>query len=413
MNALNDEFFADYKNEFNFIKEHLNRYQQIPDLATFYNQFPDFDVIEVHESPDYLIDALYEDKNTRMMAEAFNAVRAALNAGDNAKAEEAIRDAAENLTTAKHLKSVDILRDFTRHDDYLNRLQFHDNYFIKTGFKELDDIIGGWDCKEEYGIIMARAGVGKSWSLAKCATAAAEQGKRVGYYSGEMSERKVGYRVDTLMSHVSNWDLTKGKDTSQVAYKHHLENLAATFTSEHSGCLKVITPEMLGRLATVDDLRAFIEKEQLEILFVDQISLMDDQRHGKESFTKVANISKDIKALQVLKQIPIICASQQNRGATDGGVSVANIAGSDRLGQDATSVLAIEREAEDSNIFIINIVKSRDSVNGDKLRYRIKLNTGEFEYIPADDSNLRSDEDITNENLDDLITEAYYEVNEW
>lgn len=410
MNTLDDSFFSDYKEEFNFIKNHLEKYNVIPDELTFYTQFPKFDAIEVHESSDYLIDELFEDKNTRVIASAFNKVRESLNNGDNSGAEDAIRQVAENLSTAKHLNSVDVLRSFERHQDYLERLEFHDKYYIKTGFKELDDIIGGWDCTEEYGIIMARAGVGKSWTLTRCAVAAAEQGKRVGYYSGEMSEKKVGYRVDTLISHVSNWDLTKGKDASQVAYKLHLEKLASTFNDNHTGCLKVITPQSLGRMATVDDLRAFIEKENLEILFVDQFSLMEDQRHGRESFTKLANISKDIKALQVLKQVPIICASQQNRGETTNGISVANIAGSDRLGQDATTVLAIERDNEDDNIFIVDVIKSRDSVVGDKLRYRVKLNTGEFDYIPSDDTSIRSDEDITNDNLDDLITQSYEEV---
>ena len=40
----------------------------------------------------------------------------------------------------------------------------------------------------------ARPGVGKTWVMLKSSVAALEQGLRVGVYSGEMSERKVGYR---------------------------------------------------------------------------------------------------------------------------------------------------------------------------------------------------------------------------
>ena len=58
---------------------------------------------------------------------------------------------------------------------------------------------------------------------------------------------------------------------------------------------------MIGELATVSQLRAFIEKENLDILFVDQHSLLEDERHGKTPVEKAANISKSLKALQVLK----------------------------------------------------------------------------------------------------------------
>lgn len=96
MNTLDDSFFSDYKEEFNFIKNHLEKYNVIPDELTFYTQFPKFDAIEVHESSDYLIDELFEDKNTRVIASAFNKVRESLNNGDNSGAEDAIRQVAEN-----------------------------------------------------------------------------------------------------------------------------------------------------------------------------------------------------------------------------------------------------------------------------------------------------------------------------
>ena len=51
---------------------------------------------------------------------------------------------------------------------------------------------------------------GKTWIGLKFAMAAALAGERVGIYSGEMSERKVGYRFDTLVSHISNYAITRG-----------------------------------------------------------------------------------------------------------------------------------------------------------------------------------------------------------
>ena len=39
LNNLTDEFFSDYKAEFNFIKSHLQQYGKIPDEVTFLNSF--------------------------------------------------------------------------------------------------------------------------------------------------------------------------------------------------------------------------------------------------------------------------------------------------------------------------------------------------------------------------------------
>ena len=45
INNLNEEFFSDYKDEFRFIKEHVDRYGSVPDYESFVAKFPDFDVI--------------------------------------------------------------------------------------------------------------------------------------------------------------------------------------------------------------------------------------------------------------------------------------------------------------------------------------------------------------------------------
>ena len=118
-------------------------------------------------------------------------------------------------------------------------------YYVKTGFAELDKLIGGWERQEELATIAARPGIGKSWVLLKCAIAALEQGLNVGIYSGEMSERKVGYRFDTLVSHISNYSISKGVVDIQNEYKNYIDSLKNKF----SGCLKVLTPAMINGVA--------------------------------------------------------------------------------------------------------------------------------------------------------------------
>ena len=378
LNNLNKDFFSDYTEEYKYITEHLQQYGNVPGTITFLDKFPDFDIIEVNESADYLVDKLYKDKNTRDLASIFNDIKNSLMTDDLDKAMEIYMNSVETMSQAKHIDSVDILRDTSRYEAYLERCDNFDKYYVRTGFKELDEIIGGWDREEELATIAARSNAGKSWVLFKCAVAAVEQGLNVGLYSGEMSERKVGYRVDTLISNISNTAITKGDRSVQNVYKKYLDELP----NKYKGSLRILTPNMIDGPAGVGALRAFIERDNLDILFIDQHSLLEDDRRARALYEKASNISKDLKNLQVLKKIPIIAVSQQNRTSTENGVGLEHIAQSDRIAQDSTIVIFFEQK---DGTMTMHLIKSRDSANMKDLKYDVNLNNGTFIYKPDDE----------------------------
>ena len=193
-----------------------------------------------------------------------------------------------------------------------------------------------------------------------------------------MSEQKVGYRMDTLVSHISNTKLIHGVRDIQNEYKIFLDNIK----EEIPGNIFVLTPQMINGAAGVTALRAFIEKQKLDILCVDQHSLLEDDRHARDPVTKAANISRDLKNLQVLKKIPIIAVSQANREIdADKGMGLENVAQSDRIGQDSTVVLGLESK---DNVLTVTMLKSRDSANGKKLKYMVDFNKGIFDFIPVE-----------------------------
>ena len=409
LNNLTDEFFSDYKNEFNYIKNHLQRYGNIPDEATFLSVFPDFDIIPVNESEKYLLDSLYDDRNKRLLAKTFNKVREALNDGDTEKAMRIYNESSEMLLQAKHLEAVDIYKDLSRYDSYVERSTDFTKYYVKTGFPELDEVIGGWDRKEELATIVARPNVGKSFVLFKVALAAAEQGLTVGIYSGEMSETKVGYRLDTIMSHISNTKIIHGNTNIQVEYKKFLEGIQGKL----KGKILVLTPSMINGTAGVSALRAFIDKYHLDMLCIDQHSLLEDDRKAKNPVERAANISRDLKNLQVMVKIPIIAVSQQNRENTDEkGVDTKNVAQSDRISQDSTILLFLERgpvKENKHNIMTLTLVKSRDSANGCKLSYIVDLDKGTWTFIPDEEDGLKGNkcEDLKNEFEDNDNSDTY------
>lgn len=376
LNNLDKSFFSDYEREFDFICNHYTEYGNIPDAITFLAKFPQFDIVEVNETNRFLLDALYDDKKMRTMAKSFNKVKDLLRDSKVDQAMNVYVSSMEELTSATHMDAIDILRDTSRYDDYIEKSNDFSKYYVRTGFPELDEIIGGWDRKEELATIIARPNVGKSWILLKVALAAAEQGLTVGLYSGEMSENKVGYRLDTLWGHISNTKITHGNRSVQNDYKLLLERMS----KDIPGKIKVITPKAVNGIMGVNALRAFVEKEKIDILCIDQHSLLEDDRNAKDVVVRAANISKDLKRLQVLKRIPIVAVSQANRAVAENGtMGLENIAQADRIGQDSTVVIGLEQK---DGVLSLHLLKSRDSERGNVLKYALDFDKGGYTFIP-------------------------------
>lgn len=397
LNNLTAEHFYGYKAEYEFIKAHYNTYHTVPDRLTFLQHFPEFVIQDVNEPDNYLIEQLYNDYNQSYLATRLNNLKKLLEADDTNGAMQYFKDSLDKLHTGSALQCTDIMSDISRYDRFLDMTANQTKYFIPTGFPELDKIITGIDRRNENMVIAARTGVGKSWLLLTIAAAVATKGFTVGIYSGEMSVDKVGYRIDTLLGKIDNKKISRG----DLYYKDHYKNYLDSLKCSGYGPIKVLTPNDIAGPATVDALQAFIEKENLDILFIDQYSLLEDNSKAKVAHEKVANISKAIKNLQVLKQIPIIAVSQMNRTKNeDKSQDTTQIALSDRIGQDATVILMVDKQdAEDPNHpgaykVTINIVKSRDGGDGRKLDYLWNFNTGEYRYISNGNDGVTSEEDF-------------------
>ena len=395
-NNLDDKFFFNYKAEFNFIKNHYEQYRTVPDKLTFLNVFPEFDVVEVNEPLTYLLEQLYSDYNASYLATRFNKIKKMLENNETDAAVDYFMKSTENLHVGSVMSCTNLLEDTSRYNRYLERTTNQSKFYISTGFPELDKIIGGIDRENEDFVISARPGQGKTQLLVKMACAASMQGLTVGIFEGEMSKDKIGYRVDTFLGHIKNSSMNRGDLYIQKEYERYIKSLAVS----GYGPIKIITQNDVAGDMTVDALRAFIEREHLDILFIDQYSLLEDKRHGKQEFERVGNIAKDIKSLQVEKHIPIISVSQMNRTKTEGELDTSQISLSDKIPQYATILIMLEQkdqEETDPNnpkLITLNITKSRDGGDHRKVQYGVNFNTGEWNYIPNEKDGITSKAEI-------------------
>ena len=377
LNNLTDDYFSDYREEFKFIDNHIKTYRKVPDIETFLSRFKNFDVVDVHETESYLISALIDDYNTRKLAATFKKVSTLVQAGRVDEAINIYKDTAETLNKGFSLKSVNILQDTTRFDEYLEKTKDKKSFFFSTGFKELDELTNGFDRKEEIVVVSARPGVGKSLISLMFAIQAAKDGLKVGLYSGEMSESKVGGRADTLISHISNGAINHGNEIIKEQYEQFMRELP----TKYSGSFEVITPAMIDAPVTTNVLKVFIEKKNLDLLVVDQISLVDEPR-GRTPKEKQSYIMRDLKLIQSTKHIPIIVVAQQNREKKDDGThDTTQIADADEVGRYATIVIFVDKK---DNIMKLELAKNRDGIVGQTLSYDVDINKGRFLFIPED-----------------------------
>lgn len=395
LNNITSEYFSEYEEEFSFIQNHYNQYAKVPDKETFVAKFTDFSFVQVEESPKYLVDALQEDYVYRKALTVFREVNEEMVNGDSRKGVELLLSKMPDLTAKLNVEAVDILHEGAsrRFEEYCDKGQNIDKYYVSTGLKELDDILGGWNRASDLVTVCGRPGTGKSWWMDLFLINAAKAGRTVALYSGEMSEEQVGYRIDTFISHISNWKISKGFNDIFDDYQKHIEDI-----QKLEGKFLVCTPKTLGGIATVPKLKAFCERYKVEVLGVDQYSLLDDARHTRSRNERYEAISKDLKTLQIELGIPVLVNAQLNRGATGPDVQevgTEHIAGSDRIAQDSSIVLSIVRKEQ--NEICINLTKVREASTGGKLRYEWDIDKGEFKYLGNDKN---SDGELRTENRD-------------
>ena len=379
-NNLTIDYFLEYEDEYSFIKEHFDNYKNVPDTETFINKFPDFELLEVNESDRYLVDAIREEylysKSVPVIKKAAELLKS-----DSNEASRYLQSELVNLTPNYTTPYVDIIHSNSRVEMFEDKSNNKDKWFIPTGFEELDDIIYGWQCGEEFVVIFARTGIGKSWVLVKTVQHAWEIGKNVGYISPEMSADKIGYRFDTLNNHFSNMALVRG-DKSKVSideYKQYNEKLA-----EHNNRILVSTPMDFNKQVTVGKLRTFVQANNLDMLAIDGITYITDERYkrGDNKTTSLTNISEDLMELSCELKIPILVVVQSNRGGTEKDTpDLEDIRDSDGIAHNATKVISLNQKEE---ALVMKIKKNRDGKVGDKLTYLWDIDLGEFTWMPGD-----------------------------
>ena len=186
-NLLDESYFLDYKEEFLFIKDHYDKYGNVPDKYTFEEKFPDIQLVEVTESDEYLVETIREERLYANAVPIVNEIARLMRTDANVATEYLINN-LDILQPSYELKGTDIIKDsVARLERYEDKKSNPEKWTITTGFEELDNIIHGIDKEMEFFVIFARTNQCKSWVLAKLCTHIWQLGLNIGFISPEMS----------------------------------------------------------------------------------------------------------------------------------------------------------------------------------------------------------------------------------
>lgn len=328
-----------------FTKEFYSRTGRVPEYRVLKEQFS---YLETPSATPYTF--YREEKEKELFIQRATPILEKF----NKEQEEDFASALLNLRSS--LEEMKSPRDLTGHSlkaEIAHRVEHFTTYGsrrIRTGIEPLDEVTGGLE-QDEFFVVSARLGIGKSWIGQFIAANLAKQGKAVLFYSGEMTQEQVGSRIDTIWAEgdISNFLYTRGRLTEEE------KSALKEKVSRIEGDIIVFTPKDLPTSACrPSDIGRFMRIYNPDVVIIDQISLMEpDGKRLSSDPERKAELSYQLRTLQERSPVPFILISQLNRAAQNEEATAANIAGSDRIGQDASLVIALKRREDRLRISIL------------------------------------------------------------
>ena len=216
---------------------------------------------------------------------------------------------------------------------------------IATGFTQLDQMMSGLQDSDLI-IIAARPGVGKtSLALNIAQRVAVQEQKVVGVFSLEMSSQQLALRLlcseARVDSHKTRSGFLSQQDWTMMAEAMSRLSQAQLFIDDNSSISLLEMRSKARRLAS---------EHGLDLLIVDYLQLMSGEvsgrRRDENRQQEISTISRSLKALAKELNVPIIAASQLNRGPENRPgkePQLSDLRESGSIEQDADVVLFIFR----------------------------------------------------------------------
>lgn len=279
-------------------------------------------------------------------------------------AEKTLYDLEQSLFSySKFANEKDLLQEYYEH--HINIKQNQSKYLIKSGFYDLDELIGGFIAGSLY-IIASRPSQGKT-SLALSIANEIAKNKKAGFFSIEMSSLQIAVRLIGIKKGLSVQKLLEGRLLSEEMQKiDDLYSKAGT---------NLIVDDTAGiHLLELRSKCKKLVRDGISIVFIDYLQLIrTDMKESRER--EVSYISQQLKMLAKELNIPVVVLCQLNRNAelrASKEPELADLRESGSIEQDADVVIllwrpefyGIEQDSEGNNLKGIAKLKIAKNRNG-------------------------------------------------
>ena len=255
----------------------------------------------------------------------------------------------------------DYINDADARFDFYNRVEERLPFDIEL----LNKITGGGLPKKSLTVFMSGPGGGKSLIMGHCAGSALLQNKNVLYISAEMSEERIAERVD---ANLLNLGMVELKTIERSIFNKRINNIKLQSTgsliikeyptgSAHAGHFRAL----IGELKVKRDFSP-------DLIIVDYLNICASERirtnSGANSYSYIKAIVEEIRGLAIEFDVPIITATQVNRGGVNNtDVEMTNVSDSMGTSHTADLMLAIINSDELDQLGQIMIKQLKNRYN--------------------------------------------------
>lgn len=238
-----------------------------------------------------------------------------------------------------------------------------------TGWETLNQITRGIG-PEQLWVIGAYTSIGKSWFSLKLASNLAHQGVKVLYLSTEMSEKRLYWRLATI--------LTKMPEVKLIFDNMDLTDSAHRNAALHK--IEALPIEIRSGISDVNDAMFEIRKAkmqgQCDVVVID---FLQNLASGKDEYQEITNAVVKLQNLASREKVAIILASQNNRESQKSDFeSLYGFKGSGAIEQAADIAIVLSRHKDNKQKYLLcDVMKNRNGMTGQMI-FAIDLKTGQF-----------------------------------
>jgi replicative DNA helicase len=241
----------------------------------------------------------------------------------------------------------------------------------ETPWDVVNDLTDGGLGKGELGVMVAPAGIGKSWALMNIGAHNVKKGKTVFHYTLELNEAYVGLRYDSVITGIANQNLKHYQDE----VKEKLEKVKGDLIIKY---YPTKTVSVLGIKSHVE--KCIMQGKKPDVVIVDYADLL--RGHGQEKRHELEGIYEDLRGMAGEYEIPVWTASQANRSALEEDViDASKIAESYGKVMVADFIISLSRKVTDklAGTGRWHVIKNRFGPDGITLPSKMNTSNGQFD----------------------------------